>query len=94
VAEQLRQIGSSIVLLAQAIAKSHGIAAQGAVRRGKVEDEIAGLCHELDADYLILSRPQDRKEQNRFPTVHLSRLGSRIARDTGTKIIYAEADGI
>ena len=40
---------------AQAIASSHGVAAQGAVRSGYVEDEITKLCQDLDADYTLSS---------------------------------------
>lgn len=86
-AEQLRQMGNSMVLEAQAIANSHGIPAQGAVRCGYVEDEIAGMCRDVDADYLVLSQSASHKEENVFTPERLARFCARIEREAGAKVV-------
>jgi nucleotide-binding universal stress UspA family protein len=92
--EELRQMGSSMVLVAQAIANSHGIPAQGAVRYGYVEDEIAELCQDLDADYLVLSQPHGRGEIEAFTPERLARFHARIERETRARVILAGKDGL
>jgi hypothetical protein len=93
VVDQLRKMGNSIVLVAQAIANSHGIPAQGAVRYGCVEDEINGLVHDVDADYLILSQPHGQRETNAFTPERLARFKARVEREAGVKVVLAEGDG-
>lgn len=93
VVDQLRQMGNSIVFVGQAIADSHGIPAQGAVRYGYVEDEISGLVHDVDANYLILSQPHGQRETNVFTPERLARFRARIAREAGVEVVLAEGDG-
>lgn len=92
--EELRQMGSSMVLVAQAIANSQGIPAQSAVRYGCVEDEITELCQDLDADYLVLSQPYGRWETKVFTPERLARFHARIERETGAQVVLAEIDGL
>jgi nucleotide-binding universal stress UspA family protein len=49
--------GEFILVKAQETAAEQGVTAQRIVCKGKVREEIAGLCHELGADYLVLGRP-------------------------------------
>lgn len=90
VGEQLRQMGSSIVQVAQAIASSQGIPARGAVRYGHVEDEIAGLCQDVDADYLVLSGPSGHDKTNLFTPKRLTQFRARMERESGAKVVLAE----
>jgi hypothetical protein len=93
VVEELRQMGSSMVLVAQAIANSHGLTAQGAVRYGYVEDEITELCQDLDADYLVLSPPYGRRETSVFTPGRFARFRARIEKEAGIKVIFVKEDG-
>lgn len=93
VVEQLRQMGSSMVLVAQAVANSHGVHAQGAVRYGYVEDEITELCQAVDADYLILSQLHDHQQTNVFTPERLVRFRARIEKDARAKVVLAGANG-
>ena len=87
-------MGSSMVLVAQAIANSQGIPAQGAVRYGYVEDEITELCQDLDADYLVLSQPYGRWETKVFTPERFARFHARLERETGARVVLAGRDGL
>lgn len=93
VRERLRQVGGSMVLVAQAIANSHDISAQSTVRYGYVEDEIAGLCQDIDARYLVVSQPHGSSETNAFTPDRLERFRARVEREAGVKVILTEGDG-
>ena len=93
VKERLRQMGSSMVLVAQAIANSHDIPARSAVRYGCVEDEIAGLCQDVNASYLVLSQPHDHRETSVFTPDRLVRFRARIEREAGVELVLAEGYG-
>jgi hypothetical protein len=93
VVKQMRQVGSSMMLLAQAIANSHGVPSDSAVCYGCVEDEITGLCQELDADYLVLSHTDRHRETSVSTPERLARFRARIEKEAGAKVILAEGEG-
>jgi nucleotide-binding universal stress UspA family protein len=57
VSDEMRQMGEFILLAAQSQAAAQNIAAEGEVRHGNVREEIIKLCHEIQADYLVLGYP-------------------------------------
>jgi hypothetical protein len=93
VVEQMRQMGNSMILTAQAIANSHGVAARGAVRYGNVEEELVGSCHDVGADYLVLNRPNDETDTNTFTPTQLGQLHHRIEQETKAKVVFSRDMG-
>ncbi len=81
-----------MMLVAQAIANSHGVPSDSAMRYGCVEDEITGLCQDLDADYLVLSHPDRHRETSVFTPERLARFRARIEKEAGAKVILAEGE--
>lgn len=57
-------MGKFILLAAQAKAAAEDIPAKGIIRQGNVSQEIVDLCHELEADYLVLGRRQVQDEES------------------------------
>jgi nucleotide-binding universal stress UspA family protein len=85
--EQLHQMGASVLLTVQALADSHGVTAQREVRYGKVEDEIAGLCRERGADYLVLGRPQGGDGKGVFTETSLTKFIERIEEQADAQVV-------
>lgn len=90
ISEQMHQMGEFILLAARASATARGVTAQGVVRHGNIEDEIIGLCRELDADYVVLGWPQARGEADVFGRDRLKRFRERIEAETGAKVVFPE----
>lgn len=90
ISEEMRQMGESILLTAQARAAAQGIAAQTVVRQGKVVEEISKLCHELNARYLVLGMPGAEDEGNIFTQAQLAQFRDRIEEETGASVILPE----
>ena len=92
ISQQIQQMGEFILLTAQAAAKAKGIEAQGVVRHGDVTREISNLCHEVQADYLVIGRPKFHLEDSLFTELQLAEFIERIEKQTGAKVIFPEAD--
>lgn len=90
ISEQMHQMGEFILLSAQSSAAAQGIAAQGVVRHGDVQEEIIGLCRELAADYLVLGRPQTQREESLFTQELLGHFIQRIEEQAGAKVVLAD----
>jgi hypothetical protein len=54
------------------MARAQGILAEHRIRHGSVGEVIPGLCHELDADYLVLGQPGTNKGDNVFTPARLA----------------------
>jgi nucleotide-binding universal stress UspA family protein len=91
ITQELHQMGEFILLTAQAAAQSKGVEAQGIVRQGNVTHEIASLCHELKADYLVLGLPKFHHEDSLFTESLLEEFTQRIEEQTGAKVVFPEA---
>lgn len=88
--KDMDQMGEFILLQVQEEAAAKGVEAEGLIRHGNVADEIAGFCHEIGADYLILGLPQIKEERSVFTETKLNRLIERIEAQTGAKVVLAE----
>jgi hypothetical protein len=89
VANQVRQMGESVLLAAQALANSQGVLARGSARQGNVEDEIATACRELGAEYLVLNRPREGKDGRSSPISQ--HFAERIGKQAGTELVWSES---
>lgn len=90
ITEQMRQLGEAILAGAQAQAQARGIEAQAAIRHGGVAGQIAGLCHELGAQYVVLGQPSPDGRQNVFNRARLARFVAALERETGATAILSE----
>jgi nucleotide-binding universal stress UspA family protein len=90
---QVRQMGRSVLRTALAWASREEITAQGVIRQGNVGDEIASLCRDLEADYLVIGRPQPHKERNVFSEALLPQFVEQIEKQTGAEVVPLDGDG-
>lgn len=90
ISEQMHQMGEFILLTAQNRATRQGVTAQTVVRHGNVRDEIIGLCHELEAGYLVLGWPRFRREDSVFTQDLLTQFIERTEQQTGAKVVLPE----
>jgi nucleotide-binding universal stress UspA family protein len=91
ISKQMQQMGEFILLTARANASSKGIEAQGVVRHGNVPAEISAQCHEVQADYLVIGRPQFHLEDSLFTEALLDEFIQRVEEQTGAKVVLPEA---
>jgi nucleotide-binding universal stress UspA family protein len=87
ISEEMRRMGESILSVAQDHAVAQGVPAQGVIRHGAVGEEIASLCHELKAQYLVLGRPQPDKADNVFTQARLAQFIKRLEAETGAQVV-------
>jgi nucleotide-binding universal stress UspA family protein len=92
ISEEMRQLGESILSMAQARATAEGVIAQGVIRNGAVGEQIVRLCHELDAEYLVLGRPQPDKEDNVFPKARLDEFIEQLEAQTGATVVLLKGE--
>lgn len=92
VTQQMEQMGEFILLTAQSEARTHGVTAQGIVRQGDVLEEIANLCHEVEAGYLVVGLPKGKAEHDVFTHDALTDFVTRIEQQTGTKVIMPDKE--
>jgi len=89
-AQELREMGEFILLVAASQAEAEGIEVEEVVREGhSVRDEIVALSHEVGADYVILGRPKTEGEENVFTHQLQEELKQHMAEETGAKVIFA-----
>ncbi len=85
--EQMEQMGEFILLNAQDKAAAQDVDAEGVIRHGDVGEQIIELCHELDADYLVVGRPKIEQEDTVFTQELLRQFIERTEEQTGAKVI-------
>ncbi len=90
--QEMRAMGEFICLKAQIEAKREGVEADIAVREGNVTEEIIALCHEIEADYVILGRPQGEHATNIFNLERLKKFGEALESQTGATVIYSQGE--
>jgi len=86
-------MGKSVLRTALALASAQGVTAQGVIRQGNVGDEIASLCRDLGADYLILGQPQAQGEKDTFSEGLLPQFIEQIEQQTGAKVVPVDGVG-
>lgn len=90
---EMEEMGEFILLDAQSRAAELGVAAEGLVRHGSIGEQIATLCKELGADYLVIGRPQlDEDEENVFTHARLENFANMVEQQTGAKVIMPDKE--
>jgi nucleotide-binding universal stress UspA family protein len=92
ISEEMHQMGEFILLTAQARAAEQGVAAEDVVKEGNVATEIAELCHEIGADYLIVGQPRIESEDSVFDEARLAGFVQHIEAQTGAKVVLVARD--
>ena len=90
---QIRQMGRSVLRTALAWGSTQDVTAQGVISQGNVGDEIVSLCRDLEADYLILGRPQAQEGKNIFSDALLAQFIEQIEKQTEAKVVPIDGDG-
>jgi len=90
--QEMRAMGEFICLKAQLEAKRAGVQADIAVREGNVTNEIIALCHEVEADYVILGRPQGEHTTNIFDIERLKKFGQTLEAQTEAIVIFSQGE--
>jgi hypothetical protein len=89
---ELREMGEFICLKAQIEAEREGVQAHAAVREGNVTDEIVALCHEIQAEFVILGQPQGKPTTNIFDQERLQKFSQSLETQTGAKVIFSQGE--
>jgi len=92
ISQEMHQMGDFILLMAQETAARQGIIAKEVVRHGNVGEELIGLCHELEADYLVLGKPKVEREDAVFTQDLLHAFVARIEEQTGATVVFPEGE--
>jgi hypothetical protein len=92
ISEQMTQMGEFILLMAQDTAVCQGVAAERVIRHGAVQAEIIALCHELEANYLVLGRPKVDHGDAHFTQDMLHTFVERTEEQTGATVVFPEGE--
>jgi len=87
VSEQIKQMGEFILLAAQEAADAQGVHPEGVIRQGDVTECIINVCHELQADYLVLGRPAPHGRHTVFSDEMLASFISDFEQKSGAKVV-------
>jgi nucleotide-binding universal stress UspA family protein len=89
ISKEMAQMGEFILLTAQTRAEAQGITAKGVIRHGHVTEEIAALCHEVGAVYLVIGKPQFENEDNVFTHTQHRAFIQHIESQTGAEVVLS-----
>jgi hypothetical protein len=90
ISKEMHEMGEFILLMAQEKSARQGISAEGMVRHGSVTGEVIGLCQELEADYLVLGKPQVEREDTVFTRDLLREFVARTEDQIGATVVFPE----
>jgi len=90
ISQEMHQMGEFILLSAQSKAAAQGVDAEGVVRQGNVGQEIVEMCHEIDADYVVLGLPRVQHEESVFTRELLQDFIRETEEKTGAQAVLPE----
>jgi len=90
--QEMREMGEFILLLASERAARQNVDVKTFVRQGEFRDELIQLCHELNADYVILGQPRRQKDTDLFTSQQLSDFVNHLEVETGASVILVETE--
>jgi nucleotide-binding universal stress UspA family protein len=90
ISKEMHEMGEFILYSAQGTAEEQGIPAESVVRHGEVTEEIIGLAQELNADYIVLGRPEGVDEEDVFTLERLKEFGERLSKESGAEVVIME----
>lgn len=92
ISQEMHEMGEFILLMAQEKSARQGISAEGMVRHGSVSEEVIDLVQELEADYLVLGKPQVARDDTVFTEDLLREFIARTEDQTGATVVFPEED--
>ena len=92
ISEEMNEMGEFILLMAQEAAARQGISATDIVRHGNVAEEVTRLCHELEAEYVVLGQPRAGREDTVFTHEMLQQFVTRIEEQTSASAVFPEEE--
>ena len=91
--QEMEQMGEFILLTAQSRAADQGVLAEGVVRHGSVGAEIIAFCHEIDAGFVVMGRPQMGEEQGDvFTHARLETFADLVKQQTGAELVMPDLE--
>lgn len=90
--QEMRAMGEFICLKAQIEARRAGTEANVVVREGNVTEEIINLCREVQADFVVMGRPNLQKAENVFDQQRLENFRKMVEREAGVQVIYPSGE--
>ncbi len=90
ISKEMHQMGDFILLTAQVRAEEKGVAAKAVVRHGNVSEEIVSLCHEINAEFVVLGVPRGSKSENIFTHERFTVFIQHIEDESGARVVIAE----
>ena len=89
-ADELEQMGASLLCIAQARAREHGIEAEMVVRRGAVRPTLESFLREVDASTLVIGAPEHGVERPIFDSAGMDHFAEQIRAGLGVEVVVVE----
>jgi nucleotide-binding universal stress UspA family protein len=89
-ADELEQLGGSLLCIAQARAHEQGIEAEMTVRRGPVRPTLESFLREVDAGTLVIGVPERGAEHPVFDPAGMEHFAGQIRAGLGVEVIVVE----
>ncbi len=90
-ADELEQLGASLLCIAQARAREHGVEAEMVVRRGAVRLALESFLREVDAGTLVIGAPERSERGAEHPPVFdpagIDHFAAQIRAGLGVEVI-------
>ena len=90
-ADELKQLGYSLLCIAQARAHEQGVEAEMVVRRGTVRTALESFLREVDASTLVIGAPEHGAEHPPvFDPAGIDHFAAQIRADRGVEVVVVE----
>ncbi len=89
-ADELEQLGASLLCIAQARAREHGVEAEMVVRRGAVRLALESFLREVDAGTRVIGAPEHGAEQPVFDPAGMDHFAAQIRAGLGVEVVVVE----
>jgi nucleotide-binding universal stress UspA family protein len=90
-ADELEQLGASLLCIAQARAREHGIEAEMVIRRGAVRPTLESFLREVDAGTLVIGAPDHGAEHPPvFDPAGMDHFAGQIRAGLGVEVVVVE----
>ncbi len=90
-ADELEQLGASLLRIAQARAREHGIEADMVVRRGVVQPTLESFLREVNAGTLVIGAPERGAERPPvFDSAGIDHFAAQVRAGLGVEVVVVE----
>jgi len=89
-ADELEQLGASLLCIAQARAHEQGIEADMVVRRGAVRPALESFLREVEAGTLVIGAPERGAEHPVFDPAGMDHFAGQIRAGLGVEVVVVE----